>query len=110
VNTKAERSRPTTGRLVATGGVLLALAALSYGLSFAPLGPFAIAVALGIGVVKAIVVASVFMELRERSASFQLALVAALLLLATMISLVVTDVTLRAPTLRAPPPRIGVQR
>jgi cytochrome c oxidase subunit 4 len=92
---QAHSLRTAIVRTLLTGGALLALAASSYGLSFVRLGAYAIAAALAIASVKAAVVAAVFMELRRRSASFQLALVAALLLLATMISLVITDVALR---------------
>ncbi len=87
---------------ILTGIVLVMLAALSYGLSYLHLGRWGIAMALAIAVLKAGTVVAVFMEVRARSASFQLGLLAALFLLATLIGLVATDVAFRRPPLPEP--------
>ena len=88
-------SDPSSRFVLGAGIVLLALAATSYGASFLALGQWAIAVALAIAVVKAGIVVGVFMEAARRSASFLLALCAALVLLATFIALVAADVAFR---------------
>lgn len=74
---------------------LVALAALSFGLSYAHLGALAIVVALAIAAIKALLVIFDFMEVGQQTASFKLALLAGLLLLITMLALVVTDITIR---------------
>jgi cytochrome c oxidase subunit 4 len=92
-------SSDSSGRFILGAGVvLLVLAATSYGASFLALGRWAIAVALGIAVVKAGIVVGVFMEAARRSASFLLALCAAVVLLATLIALVAADVAFRGPS------------
>ena len=105
MTTRRASSKPSGRFILGAGVVLLALAATSYGASFVDLGHWAIAVALGIAVVKAGIVVGVFMEAAHRSASFLLALCAALLLLATLIALVAADVAFRSP-----PPTGAVER
>jgi caa(3)-type oxidase subunit IV len=80
---------------VAVGFALLLLAAASFGASTFALGALALPVALGIASIKCALVVVVFMEARRERASFKIALVAAVVLLATLLALVVTDVTMR---------------
>jgi cytochrome c oxidase subunit 4 len=60
-----ERWRPSIP-LVASWLGLLALLALTVTLAYQPFGAFNAVAALGIGVIKALIVAAVFMELRHR--------------------------------------------
>jgi cytochrome c oxidase subunit 4 len=60
-----ERWRPSLP-LVASWLALLTLLALTVTLAYLPLGAFNVVAALGIGSIKALIVAAVFMELRQR--------------------------------------------
>jgi cytochrome c oxidase subunit 4 len=83
---------------------LLLLAGLSLALRFAQLGSLSFPVALGIAVLKALLVAIFFMELLTEKATVRFAFLAGLTLFALMLILVVADVLTRsAPPLRAPP-------
>jgi len=96
-------SSPAFPRVVIrTGGALFALLALSFGLSYVPLGIAAIPVALGIAAVKAILVVLFFMELLRESLSMKLSVLAAGGLLAFLLGLVIADVALREPPPLAP--------
>jgi len=80
---------------VLAGAFLLALAGLSYGVSFLQLGSFNLPVALAIAVAKALTVLSVFMDFGSLSASAKLAAAAALLMVALLVGLMVADVATR---------------
>jgi cytochrome c oxidase subunit 4 len=80
---------------IGAGGALVALAGTSWALSYAHLGHVALPVALGIAAVKAVLVLVVFMEIGRERASFKLALLAAALLLVTLLAFVAADVTRR---------------
>lgn len=85
--------------VVRTGIALLALWALSFGLSYVSLGGASLVVALAIAVVKAGLVLVFFMELLAESLSMKLAIVSAGVLLALLIGLMLADIGTRA----APP-------
>jgi|GEM_PF-2752505 len=80
--------------------VLLLLAGLTFALSFIPSDPFATPVALGIAMVKAVLVVAVFMEFLDARATPRLAFVVSLLLAAILTTLATVDVlTRRVPAL-----------
>lgn len=83
--------------IVLTGATLLALWALSFGLSFADLGRAALPVALAIAVLKAALVGAIFMELAHAPASIRLSVLAAGALAALLIAGVVADIEMRDP-------------
>lgn len=85
------------------GGVLVVLAALSFGASFVPLRDWALPVALLVASAKAAIVVLVFMGLGRASASAQLAALAALLMLLLLVGLMLAD-----PLTREPAPVLGV--
>lgn len=99
------RYRETSARgLAYTLAALLLLAALSLVLRFAQLGSFSFPVALGIAVMKALLVLIFFMELLTERPTVRFAFVTGLSLFALMLTLVVADVLTRSPpVLRAPP-------
>ena len=80
---------------MAVGGALVVLACVSFGLSYADFGRGSLAIALAIAAGKAALVGVFFMEIGRESASFKLALLAAVLLVATMLGLVAADVETR---------------
>lgn len=108
--TPAQRSPrgQSLGRLVLAGALLLAFAALSYGLSFVALGRLGLPIALAIAACKALTVLFVFMEFGGLPASAKLAGGAALLMVALLVGLMVADVATRerAPL---PPPRTSLR-
>jgi len=87
--------------------VLLALTAASLGFSFAHLGNVDIAVALIIAVIKALLVALVFMHLAEERFSIVMMPIAALFFFVLLGALLVTDVVTRHTFPRAPAPNVG---
>lgn len=82
-------------RLLLTLAALLFLAGLSWGLSYASLGPAAAPVALGIAFVKALCIALVFMELAEGSTVARSALAIAAAFIMLLCGIVLADVLLR---------------
>jgi cytochrome c oxidase subunit 4 len=83
---------------------LLLLAGLSLVLRFAHLGSFGFLAALVIAVVKAVLVAVIFMELWREKPTARFAFAAGLSLFALLLTLVVADVVTRAiPPLQNPP-------
>jgi cytochrome c oxidase subunit 4 len=83
---------------------LMALAALSLVFRFAHLGGWGYPVALGIAVVKALLVIVFFMEVLTEKVTSRFAFVAALALFALFIALVLADIVTRSvPPLRSPP-------
>ncbi len=95
--------KPTSKKL-AVGGALVGLAAVSFGVSYVHLGGASLLVALGIAAAKAVLVGVVFMEIGRERASFKLALLAAAFLVATLLTLVATDVTQRGTPPLPPTP------
>ena len=77
---------------------LLGLATLSFGLSFAPLGAFGPAVALTIGVVKAVLIAAFFMHLIEQPSISRWTFGVGLLLVLVLVVMVAIDVVTRPST------------
>jgi len=87
---------------------LIALAALSYGLSFVPVGALSVPLALSISIIKVILVAVFFMELVAQQFVNRFVVVAALVMLSTLIALMAADVLTRGtPPLLAPPLTAG---
>jgi len=93
----------SSGRVLAAGAGLLALAAASYALSFVRLGALGLGLALAIAVLKALVVLWVFMQFGRLPASAKLAALAAFFMLALMLSLMAADIELREPAPAEPP-------
>ncbi len=78
-----------------TGAAVLVLWAVSFAISFVPLGVAALPVALGIAAIKALLVALFFMELAKEALSIKLTLVSALLLGFILGGLMVADILTR---------------
>lgn len=74
---------------------LLALAALTFGLAYAPMGPGNAVAAVGIAVLKALLVAAVFMHLGARGALLRLTALVGALFLAVMFLLTFADLLTR---------------
>jgi cytochrome c oxidase subunit IV len=91
-------------RLTLAWITLLVLTATSFGASHLHLGQGAIPVALGIAATKAGIVVLVFMDLHEEAISARVALVAGALMVVLLVTLMVTDVEMRAPAPLPPPP------
>jgi cytochrome c oxidase subunit IV len=96
---------PVSARaLFVTWLALMLLAGLSLGLRFAHLGAYGFAAALGIAVVKAGLVAMVFMELLHERATLRLAFVAGVTLLVVLLTFMLADVSTRpVPPIDSPP-------
>jgi cytochrome c oxidase subunit 4 len=75
---------------------LMALLALTIGVTFAPLGAWRFPISLAIAAVKAALVVWVFMELRAASGATRLVLVAALVALGLLMLLSGLDAAIRA--------------
>ncbi len=86
---------------------LLALTALSFGFSLAHLGNVDIAIALGIAVVKTLLVVLVFMQLGEERFSVVMWPMVAVFFFVLLGSLLVTDVVTRHTFPEAPAPDVG---
>ncbi len=86
---------------------LVLLAALSLGLRFAHLGGFSYPVALGIALVKALLVVVFFMEIFVEKASVRFAFGAGLALVALLLGLMVADVMTRSASPLTPPATPG---
>jgi cytochrome c oxidase subunit 4 len=101
---RPEERRPSVRALTYNVGALLLLAGLSLLLRFAHLGSFGFVAALVIAVVKAALVAVIFMELWHEKPTVRFAFAAGLTLFALLLTLVVADVVTRAiPPLQNPP-------
>jgi cytochrome c oxidase subunit 4 len=77
------------------GAALLALWALSFALSYVSLGVAALPVALGIAVVKAVLVGLFFMELLRENLSIKLTILSAAALTITLLGFMVADIAMR---------------
>ncbi len=95
---------PTARSLVLTLTALLLLAALSLVLSRLDLGVLSYPVALGIAVLKAVLVAVFFMEILHEAAATHLAIGAGLSLFALLLTLLVADIVTRTVPPLGPPP------
>lgn len=96
--------KPSPRALLLTLLALLVLAGASLAFRFAHLGDFSFPVALGIALIKAILVAVVFMEITIERPTVRFAFAACLSLFALMLALLVADVLTRSPPpLGAPP-------
>lgn len=101
----SELARETSARaLIATLFALLVLAALSLVLSRLDLGEWNYPVALGIAVIKAVLVAVFFMEILHEAAATQLAIGACLTLFALLLALLLADIVTRTVPPLEPPP------
>lgn len=95
---------PSPRGLLLTLLALLVLAGASLAFRFAHLGDFSFPVALGIALIKAVLVAVVFMEITIEKPTIRFAFAACLSLFALMVALLVADVLTRsAPALGTPP-------
>ncbi|GAC1578017.1 MAG: hypothetical protein NVS3B20_09290 [Polyangiales bacterium] len=74
---------------------LLMLAALSYALSFVPLGALTVPIALAISTAKVVLVAIFFMELIDQRFGNRFVLIAATVLVGVLIALMVADTLTR---------------
>jgi cytochrome c oxidase subunit 4 len=88
-------SGTSLGRLLRAYAAVMALLALTYGLSLVDTGRFATALALGIAVTKAVLVLAVFMELAESSSLLVITAAAGFYWLAIMMTLAFTDYATR---------------
>ena len=89
--------------VLGTGVAVLVLWAVSFGVSYVPMGAASLPVALAIAALKAILVALFFMELVRETLSVKVTMVSALLMTATLIAFMVADVATRdAPPLLVP--------
>jgi cytochrome c oxidase subunit 4 len=79
---------------------LVGLSALTFGLSFAPLGAVEIPVAIGIALAKALLVLLFFMHLVEERRPYWIFLLTGALLLAILVAIMALDVVTREPRLR----------
>lgn len=95
---------PSPRALLLTLLVLLVLAGASLVFRFAHLGDFSFPVALGIALVKAVLVAMVFMEITLEKPTVRFAFAACLSLFALMLSLIVADILTRSAPPLGPPP------
>jgi cytochrome c oxidase subunit 4 len=102
---RAERAgaRLSGRSVVIAGSALMILWATSWGLSYVHLGSWSFAVALSIALVKGTIVALVFMELIEAPASSNVAIFAAIALIAVLVTFTLLDVRTRAPEPTSPP-------
>jgi cytochrome c oxidase subunit 4 len=91
----AQPTKPASRSIAFTSIALLALWASSWGLSTLDLGRWALTAALAIAVVKAALVALIFMELLHVRASVRVIAATALMMLALLVGLVVVDVVAR---------------
>lgn len=83
---------------------LMALAAVSYGLSFVSLGALGVPAAMAISLAKAVLVAMFFMELVGQRFSNRIVVVVSALMLCVLIALMVADVMTRGtPPMLTPP-------
>ncbi|MBL0694417.1 cytochrome C oxidase subunit IV family protein [Comamonas sp. JC664] len=96
-------------QVLVVGGVLLGLAALSFGLSRLHLGAWAVPVALGIALVKAALIAGFYMHLTERPGGPRLVVGTAGVFVVILVGLVLAEASARIwPTL--PPGPFPVTR
>jgi caa(3)-type oxidase subunit IV len=92
-----------SGRSVlVAGAALMILWAASWALSYVHLGSWSFAIALSIALVKGAIVALVFMELIEAPASSNVAILAAVALIAVLVTFTLLDVRTRAPEPTSP--------
>jgi cytochrome c oxidase subunit 4 len=81
--------------LILVWAALMALLALTVGVTFSPLGPWRAAASLTIAAAKAALIAWIYMDLRREPGLTRLAAAAALVLLAVLIGLAGLDAYVR---------------
>ncbi len=91
----AEAKHVTVWHYVGTYLGLLALTALTFGISFAGLGRFEVVVALAIAIAKALLIVFIFMHLSEASFTNRFIALVAALFIVLIVSLTVADVATR---------------
>ena len=91
------RAHVSLKTILVTGVAVLVLWAVSFGLSYVPLGGASLPIALAVAAVKAVLVALFFMELVRETMSVRLAIVSAVGLTATLIGFMIADIATRAP-------------
>jgi cytochrome c oxidase subunit 4 len=101
---REETRKSSAKELLLVFVALMVLASVSLALRFAHLGSFSFPVALGIALIKALLVAFFFMEILHEKVTVRFAFVACLSLFALLMVLTVADVLTRAtPPLLNPP-------
>jgi cytochrome c oxidase subunit 4 len=90
-----ERKEVSLAATLATGGAVIALWIASWGISYADLGAWNLAVALGIATVKAALVILVFMEIVVERTSVHTALAAGIAMIAILFVFMIADVRTR---------------
>ncbi len=95
--------------VLGTGVAVLVLWALSFGVSYVPMGAASLAVALGIAALKAVLVALFFMELVRETLSVKITMIGAVAMVMTLIAFMVADIATRdTPPLLVPGARSEV--
>lgn len=94
-------------RYFATWGALVALAALSLGLSFLRLGDAYLALSLVIAAVMAVIALVFFMHLDEERFAVALVPISVIFFVALLVSLVALDIASRRTFPDAPAPSVG---
>lgn len=96
--------RPVSQRaFTAVFVALIALAGISWGLSYLRLGAVGAALAIGIAAAKAILVALYFMELSRQRASNRVVILVGLAMALTLVAFTTADVLTREPPPMLPP-------
>jgi cytochrome c oxidase subunit 4 len=96
--------------VLGTGVAVLVLWALSFAVSYVPMGAASLAVALGIAALKAALVALFFMELVRETLSVKLTMVGAVVMVMILMTLMVADIATRdTPPLLVPGARSEVR-
>jgi cytochrome c oxidase subunit 4 len=89
--------------VLGTGVAVLVLWAVSFAVSYVPMGAASLPIALAIAALKAILVALFFMELVRETLSVKVTMLSAVLMTATLIAFMVADVATRdTPPLLVP--------
>lgn len=91
------------GAYLAALAVLIVLAAISFGISFLPLGAWETPAAMAIAVAKGFVVLMVFMHLLEQASINAVVMIIATAMVVLLISLVGLDIVTRVPPPALPP-------
>ena len=91
MSTEMPANLPSVKTYFTVGAALMALLALTVGVSFLNLGPFNVAAALGISILKALLIMMIFMEVRYSHPIVWLFAGASFLWLLIMVTLTVSD-------------------
>jgi cytochrome c oxidase subunit 4 len=93
------------GTVLRTGAAVVVLWAISFALSYVPLGVLSLPIALVVAVMKAVLVALFFMELVRATVSIKMTVLAACALTLTLIGFMVADIATRDTPVLVPPSR-----